>query len=45
MKYDDKKHEEGVKKIYRFALYSVPALTIGLYLIVILLSFFFTQES
>jgi hypothetical protein len=40
LKYDDKKHEAGVKKIYRFALYSVPALTIGLYLIVLLLGFF-----
>ncbi|MEQ8186717.1 MAG: hypothetical protein ABRQ39_02000 [Candidatus Eremiobacterota bacterium] len=41
LKYDDKKHEAGVKKIYRFALYSVPALTIGLYLIVLLLGFLF----
>lgn len=41
LKYDDKKHKSGVKKIYRFALYSVPAVTVLLYLIVIMLSFFF----
>jgi hypothetical protein len=38
LKYDDKKHQEGVKKIYKIALYSVPALTILLYIIVLLVS-------
>jgi hypothetical protein len=38
LKYDDKKHKAGVKKIYKIALYSVPALTILLYIIVLLVS-------
>jgi len=39
LKYDDKKHEVGVKRIYKFSLYSVPVVTISLYIIVLLISF------